>query len=104
DRLRGFFVKNAESVQGDERDVLILSVGYGPDENGQVSLDFGALSRQGGWRRLNVATPRARYRPEIVSSNRGSDLPQSLTSDGLLHLRRYLTYCGGSHPPATKLR
>src|SRR5262249_43953301 len=48
DRLRGFFIKTAESVQGDERDVMILSVGYGPDENGQVSMDFGALSRQGG--------------------------------------------------------
>jgi superfamily I DNA and/or RNA helicase len=102
DRLRGFFVKTAESVQGDERDVLILSVGYGPDENGQVSLDFGALSRQGGWRRLNVATTRARYRTEIVSSIRGHDIPESVTSEGLLHLRRYLTYCGSSHSPATK--
>ncbi|HET7244746.1 MAG TPA: ATP-binding protein [Streptosporangiaceae bacterium] len=104
DRLRGFFVKNAESVQGDERDVLILSVGYGPDENGQVSMDFGALSRQGGWRRLNVATTRARYRTEIVSSIRGSDIPESVTSEGLLHLRRYLTYCGGSNSPANKDR
>jgi hypothetical protein len=94
DRLRGFFIKNAESAQGDERDVLILSVGYGPDENGQVSMDFGALGRQGGWRRLNVATTRARYRTEIVSSIRGSDIPESVTSEGLLHLRRYLTYCG----------
>jgi Protein of unknown function (DUF4011)/AAA domain len=96
DRLRGFFVKNAESVQGDERDVLILSVGYGPNENGQVSMDFGALSRQGGWRGLNVATTRARYRTEVVSSIRGSDIPESVTSEGLLHLRRYLSYCGGS--------
>ena len=104
DRLRGFFVKNAEWVQGDERDVLILSVGYGPDENGQVGMDFGALSRQGGWRGLNVAATRARYRTEIVSSIRGSDIPESVTGDGLLHLRRYLTYCGGSHPPATKAR
>lgn len=97
DRLRGFFVKNAESAQGDERDVLILSVGYGPDENGQVSMDFGALSRQGGWRRLNVATTRARYRTEIVSSIRGSDIPESVTSEGLLHLRRYLTYSAGAY-------
>jgi Protein of unknown function (DUF4011)/AAA domain len=104
DRLRGFFVKNAESVQGDERDVLILSVGYGPDENGQVSMDFGALSRQGGWRRLNVATTRARYRTEIVSSIRSSDIPESFASEGLLHLRRYLTYCGSGHSPAIKDR
>jgi hypothetical protein len=104
DRLRGFFVKNAEWVQGDERDVLILSVGYGPDENGQFSMDFGALSRQGGWRMLNVATTRARYRTEIVSSIRGSDIPESVTTEGLLHLRRYLTHCGSSHSPAAKDR
>jgi superfamily I DNA and/or RNA helicase len=104
DRLRGFFVKNAEWVQGDERDVLILSVGYGPDENGLVSMDFGALSGQGGWRRLNVAATRARYRTEIVTSIRGSDIPESVTSEGLLHLRRYLTYCASSHSPAAKDR
>jgi superfamily I DNA and/or RNA helicase len=104
DRLRGFFVKNAESVQGDERDVLILSVGYGPDENGRVSMDFGTLSGQGGWRRLNVAATRARYRTEVVSSIRGSDIPESVTNEGLLHLRRYLTHCGSSHSPAIKDR
>jgi very-short-patch-repair endonuclease len=92
DRLRGFFVKSLESVQGDERDVLIFSIGYGPDENRKITMNFGPLNRQGGWRRLNVAITRARYRNEIVSSIRASDIPESVTSEGLRHLRRYLDY------------
>ena len=52
DRLRGFFVKSLESVQGDERDVLIFSIGYGPDENRKITMNFGPLNRPGGWRRL----------------------------------------------------
>ena len=91
DRLRGFFVKTAQAAQGDERDVLILSVGYGPDENGQVTKDFGVLSTQGGWRSLNVAVTRARHRVEIVSSVRASDIPESAPG-GLEHLRGYLNY------------
>jgi len=98
DRLRGFFVKNIETVQGDERDVLIFSIGYGPDENGQITMDFGPLSRRGGWRRLNVAITRARYRNEIVSSIRATDIPASVTSEGLSHLRRYLEYASRGLP------
>lgn len=64
-----FFVKNLETVQGDERDVIILTVGYGPSEPGGVpSLNFGPLSREGGERRLNVAITRARHRMIVVSS------------------------------------
>jgi hypothetical protein len=92
DRLRGFFVKSLESVQGDERDVLIFSIGYGPDENRKITMNFGPLNKQGGWRRLNVAITRARYRNEIVSSIRASDIPESVTTEGLRHLRRYLDY------------
>ena len=95
DRLHGFFVKTADTVQGDERDVLILSPGYGPDDNGQVKIDFGPLTRHGGHRRLNVAITRARHRLEIVTSIRPSDIPDSVTSQGLKHLRRYLTYAAG---------
>ena len=92
DRLRGFFVKSLESVQGDERDVLIFSIGYGPDENGKITMNFGPLNRQGGWRRLNVAITRARYRNEIVASIRAGDIPESVTAEGLRHLRHYLDY------------
>jgi hypothetical protein len=100
DRLRGFFVKNLETVQGDERDVVILSIGYGPDENRQLTMNFGLLSRPGGWRRLNVAVTRARYRTEVVSSIRAGDIPGSVTSDGLRQLRRYLDHAAGGLPAA----
>ena len=92
DRLRGFFIKSLESVQGDERDVMIFSIGYGPDENGKTTMNFGPLNRQGGWRRLNVAITRARYRNEIVSSIRAEDIPESVTTEGVRYLRRYLDY------------
>ena len=98
DRLRGFFVKSLESVQGDERDVLIFSIGYGPDEHGKITMNFGPLNRQGGWRRLNVAITRARYRNEIVSSIRAGDIPESVTTEGVRHLRHYLDYAERGRP------
>ena len=92
DRLGGFFVKNLESVQGDERDVMIFSIGYGPDEHGARTNNFGPVNRGGGWRRLNVAITRARYRNEIVSSTRAGDITASTTSEGVRQLRRYLDF------------
>ena len=91
DRLDGFFVKSLENVQGDERDVIIFSVGYGPDENGAFSMNFGPLNREGGWRRLNVAITRARRRVEIVSSFAPARIT-GVTSAGPLHLRGYLDF------------
>ncbi|PKW25732.1 DUF3320 domain-containing protein [Phycicoccus duodecadis] len=91
DRLNGFFVKSLESVQGDERDVMIFSIGYGPDENGKVTTNFGALNRPKGWRRLNVAVTRARQRVEVVSSVRAGDVPPS-TNESVRHLVGYLDY------------
>ncbi|MEW2132356.1 DUF3320 domain-containing protein [Streptomyces sp. NPDC005435] len=91
DRLDGFFVKNLESVQGDERDVMIMSIGYGPDEHGRVGLNFGPINRGGGWRRLNVAVTRARYRMEVVSSFRGGALADS-ANESVQYLKRYLEY------------
>jgi very-short-patch-repair endonuclease len=92
DRLDGFFVKNLESVQGDERDVMIFSVGYGPDEAGKITMNFGPINKAGGWRRLNVAITRARYRNEIVSSITAGDITVSTNSEGARQLRRYLDY------------
>ena len=63
-----FFVKNLENVQGDERDVIFISVGYGPDETGRITMNFGPLSNDGGERRLNVLITRARRRCEVFSS------------------------------------
>ncbi len=80
DRDEPFFVKNLENVQGDERDVIFLSVGYGPDENGRVAMRFGPLNREGGQRRLNVAVTRARSSMTVVSSMRSHDIDLSRTS------------------------
>jgi very-short-patch-repair endonuclease len=91
DRLNGFFVKNLENVQGDERDIIIFSVGYGPDENGKLTNTFGPLNKAGGWRRLNVAVTRARRRVEVVSSFNPDQMPTS-ANDGVRYLKRYLDY------------
>ena len=91
DRLSGLFVKNLETVQGDERDIIILTVGYGPDENGKLTMNFGPLNRkETGWRRLNVAVTRARHRVEIIASVSAGDIVSDNPS--ILHLRRYLDY------------
>ncbi len=68
------FVKNLENVQGDERDVILFSIGYGPDKNGKVSMNFGPLNNVGGERRLNVAVSRAREEMYIFSTLRSSDI------------------------------
>ncbi|GIF14497.1 DUF4011 domain-containing protein [Actinoplanes teichomyceticus] len=91
DRLHGFFVKSLEAVQGDERDVMIFSIGYGFDEAGRISANFGALNRPNGWRRLNVAITRARHRVEIVTSILSRDVPES-ENEGVRQLAAYLDY------------
>lgn len=64
-----FFIKNLETVQGDERDVIILSVGYGPKEpGGRPIIHFGPINRDGGERRLNVAITRARFKMIVITS------------------------------------
>jgi very-short-patch-repair endonuclease len=88
-----FFVKNLENVQGDERDVIFLGIGYGPDDTGRVAMRFGPLNRQGGERRLNVAVTRARQRMTVVSSMHAADIDLSRTSAvGVKLLRAYLDY------------
>ncbi|WP_136608738.1 DUF3320 domain-containing protein [Paenibacillus dokdonensis] len=87
------FIKNLENVQGDERDVILFSVGYGPDVSGKVSLNFGPLNRQGGWRRLNVAVSRARYEMLIYSTLHAHHLNASrISSQGVLGLKAFLEY------------
>ncbi|HEY0534440.1 MAG TPA: AAA domain-containing protein [Actinoplanes sp.] len=97
DRLRGFFVKSLESVQGDERDVMIFSIGYGFDEAGKISANFGPLNKPNGWRRLNVAITRARSRIEIVTSIRARDIPDS-DNEGVRALAGYLDYAERGAP------
>ena len=90
DQPERFFVKNLENVQGDERDHMILSVGYGPTPAGAVPNRFGPINREGGERRLNVAVTRARRSMSVVHSLR----PEHITSEmsGARQLRRYLEY------------
>ncbi len=93
DRLHGFFVKNLENVQGDERDVMIISVGYGYDNNGIMTLNFGPLNKEGGERRLNVAITRAKEKVILVSSIKSNDIDiYSSNSIGVKSLHDYLQY------------
>ena len=86
-----FFVKNLENVQGDERDVIILSVGYGRDASGKMPLNFGPINRDGGNRRLNVAVTRSRYMLKLVASIQPEDIDLTRAgSEGAQLLRNYL--------------
>ena len=88
-----FFIKNLERVQGDERDAIILSVGYGKDRSGKLPYRFGPLLTEGGERRLNVAVTRARRRMTVVSSFTHQDMdPGRSTRRGVELLRLYLQY------------
>ncbi|SDK96832.1 AAA domain-containing protein [Pedobacter sp. ok626] len=87
------FIKNLENVQGDERDVILFSIGYGPDENNNVSLNFGPINREGGWRRLNVAVSRARYEMKVFSTLSSDRIDLNRTSsEGVAGLKAFLAY------------
>ncbi|MFM8914445.1 MAG: DEAD/DEAH box helicase, partial [Flammeovirgaceae bacterium] len=87
------FVKNIENVQGDERDVIIFSIGYAPDKKGRVNAQFGSLNVAGGENRLNVAVTRSRKKVVVVSSILPEQLGVSNTkNDGPKLLKRYLEY------------
>lgn len=90
------FIKNLENVQGDERDVILFSIGYGPDEYGKVSMNFGPLNREGGWRRLNVAVSRARYEMIVFSTLTPDQINLSRTNaKGVAALKAFLEYAAG---------
>ena len=100
DRLEGFFVKNLETVQGDERDVILLSVGYGRDAQGKIALNFGPLNREGGARRLNVAVTRARRKLILVSSIQARDL-EATASATVGHSPPVSRFCPARHRGAS---
>ncbi len=88
-----FFVKNLENVQGDERDVILFSVGYAPDAEGKFAMNFGPLNRDGGERRLNVAITRAKEQVVVFSSIHGSQIDLARTSAvGAAHLKDFLDF------------
>jgi very-short-patch-repair endonuclease len=93
-----FFVKNLENVQGDERDVIFISVGYGKTADGTLSMNFGPLNKDGGERRLNVLITRARLRCEIFTNLKADDIDLSRTNArGVQALKRYLKYAETGH-------
>lgn len=87
-----FFIRNLESSQGDQRDVIIISVGYGPDQNGNVFNRFGPINSKGGYRRLNVAITRAKDKVICVSSMKFYQMSPPETSRGAILLQKYLEY------------
>ncbi len=87
------FIKNLENVQGDERDVIVFSVGFGRDKAGRVTMNFGPLNRNGGERRLNVALTRARKRMVVFSSLQYEDGRLTPTTpEGVRGLFEFLKY------------
>ncbi|MDD3231017.1 MAG: DUF4011 domain-containing protein [Oscillospiraceae bacterium] len=93
DKEENVFIKNLETVQGDERDTIIFSIGYAPDASGKFIMNFGPLSRKGGERRLNVAITRARYNLKLVGSILPTDIDVDRTSgQGPKLLRLYIDY------------
>ncbi len=91
-----FFVKNLEAIQGDERDVIFISVGYGTDAQGRFFNNFGPVSAEGGERRLNVLISRARIRCVVFSSIKGGDIEES-THPGPRMLRDFLHFAESGH-------
>ncbi len=87
------FVKNIENVQGDERDLIIFSIGYAPDAKGKLNVQFGSLNQAGGENRLNVAVSRARQKVIVVTSINPEDLKVDQTKNkGPKQLKDYLDY------------
>jgi predicted DNA-binding WGR domain protein len=87
----GLFVKNLENVQGDERDIIIMSVCYGHDPNGRMLMNFGPINQRGGEKRLNVIFSRAKHHMAIVSSIRHQEITNDY-NDGANSLKNFLHY------------
>ncbi|MBA4252088.1 MAG: DUF3320 domain-containing protein [Chlorobiaceae bacterium] len=88
-----FFIKNLENVQGDERDVIFISIGYGRNESGRIAKEFGPVVREGGERRLNVLISRAKMAMEVFCNFRADELElESNSSHGLRALKHFLKY------------
>ena len=96
-----FFVKNLENVQGDERDVIYISVGYGRDASGQVRMNFGPLNKEGGHRRLNVLITRSRLRCRVFTNLKSQDIALDRTkARGVAAFKTFLQYAETGVMPA----
>jgi predicted DNA-binding WGR domain protein len=95
DQFNGLFVKNLENVQGDERDVIILSICYAPGPDGKMLMNFGPINQRGGEKRLNVIFSRARHRMAVVSSIQAEAIT-NVHNDGAAALRTFLQFAQAS--------
>jgi hypothetical protein len=92
------FVKNIENVQGDEKDIIIFSVGYAHDKKKKLNMQFGSLSMEGGENRLNVAVTRAREKVILVCSIQPEDLrTEDVKNEGPKLLKKYLEFARTVH-------
>ncbi|QIF06151.1 AAA domain-containing protein [Roseimicrobium sp. ORNL1] len=91
DQFVGLFVKNLENVQGDERDIILLSICYGYDANHRMLMNFGPINQKGGEKRLNVIFSRAKHHMAVVSSIRHVDITNDW-NDGASALKNFLNY------------
>lgn len=90
---KGLFVKNVESVQGDERDIIIFSIGYAPNEDGKFIRNFGWLNQEGGENRLNVAITRAKLKEFVVCSLAPDEFDvEGTKNEGPKYLKKFLQY------------
>jgi very-short-patch-repair endonuclease len=93
-----FFVKNLENIQGDERDVIFISIGYGKTEQGYLAHAFGPLSGEGGERRLNVLISRAKLRCEVFANFTGADIDlERSRAKGVAALKLFMTFAETGH-------
>jgi len=90
-QINDLFVKNLENVQGDERDIILMSVCYAPDKNGRMAMNFGPINQRGGEKRLNVIFSRARHHMAIVSTIRASAITNT-HNDGARALASFLAF------------
>lgn len=87
------FIKNLENVQGDERDVILISIGYGKTKEGFVSMSFGPLNNSGGEKRLNVLITRAKLRCEVFTNLTSDDIKiENTKSQGLIAFKDFLYF------------
>jgi predicted DNA-binding WGR domain protein len=99
-QFNGLFVKNLENVQGDERDLIILSICYAPGRDGRMVMNFGPINQRGGEKRLNVIFSRARHHMAVVSTI-GAEAITNTHNDGARALRTFLAYAEAQDVGAT---
>ncbi len=87
----GLFVKNLENVQGDERDIMILSICYGKNTQGKMRMNFGPINREGGEKRLNVIFSRAKKHMAVITSLRSEEITNDY-NPGAMYFKKFLKY------------